>query len=107
MAFFVVTSFAENITGWTVTDKKICGKHRLEIAIKTPPAAIAPRVKCSTKLLLGSKEVVRWPDMKRTFDRAERLLPNVQSKVIDGVGHDVVDPLYGAAIRDMLSRSGA
>ena len=94
--------FAENTSDWTATDKKICGKHRLEIAAKTPFAGIASRIRCPTKLLLGKNEIAKWPEMLQTFDRANNLLPNVQSRVIDGAEHDVANAAYRAAIRDML-----
>ena len=94
--------FSEDASSWTASDKKILGKRRLAIAYETSFASLAPKVTCPVALFLGRKEITQWPEMKQVFDRAMNLLPDVQSRMIDGVGHVVDDQRYVEAIRQSI-----
>ena len=86
--------FAEYENTWTKTDKKMCGKKRLDVASKMSLADITPVVACPTVLMVGDKETVKWPEMLRVFETAKQTLPNVHSSIIENTGHDVTSPAY-------------
>src|ERR1700741_1980805 len=56
-------------------------------------------VACLVKLFIGKQEIEKWPDMKTTFDTANKYFKNCESVVVPDVGHEVDNPKYIAKIK--------
>ena len=86
--------FAETDRSWTATDRKVLGKGRLCLAVKTPLTTLAQRITCPVRIFLGEKEADRWPEMRQCFDIVLSQAVSAKGSVLDGVGHAVDDLRY-------------
>ena len=63
---------------------------------------LAVKIACPTKIFIGAKEISKYADMDKRSDEAHKRIKDGKLIVVDGVGHDVSDPKYIAAIRKEL-----
>ncbi|HEX6258827.1 MAG TPA: alpha/beta hydrolase [Candidatus Saccharimonadales bacterium] len=77
---------------------KHIGHRRVSAFDKLNFKELAGAIRCKTHIFVGRVEIEKWPDMKRRALDAEALIHSGKLTVIDGVGHDVADACYVAAI---------
>ncbi len=64
--------------------------------------SLATTIHCKTLIFAGKAETDKWPDMKNRTLAADKLINDSTLSIIDGVGHDVADPLYIDAIEKVI-----
>lgn len=78
------------------------GHRRVAAFEKLDYQKIARDITCKTLLFAGANEMDLWPTMKYRTNQAPKYLKNSKLTIIEGVGHDVTDELYIAAIKDLI-----
>ena len=77
---------------------KQIGHRRVEAFEKYNFKVLAESMGCKVLLFGGQIEMDKWPGMSERIMSAHELLPNNKLITIPGVGHDVADSHYIAAI---------
>jgi len=60
---------------------------------------LVPRIKCKTVIIIGEIEARNWPPMGDRSTAAHTAITNSKITVVSGVGHDITDKRYIAAIQ--------
>lgn len=94
--------FAEDLPKVKKTWLQWAGKRRVENLKEYSMNSLVKQIKCPTVILVGSKEVSKYSDMRKRTKEAHKRIKNNQLVEIEGVNHDVGDPLYVKSIREAL-----
>ena len=96
--------FAEDLTSGHMKAAwlKQKGRRRVASFAKVSFVDLAPTVRCRTLLFVGQSELDDWPIMAERTNDAQKRLPRSSVVTIPGVGHNVTDPAYIAAIAGVL-----
>jgi pimeloyl-ACP methyl ester carboxylesterase len=79
-----------NVPEETITYTRLISTHFTPVlSVPNIPDAILARVKASTLVIAGDQDVLL--DSTKSIKRLEKLLPDVQTVLIPGVGHVIVD----------------
>jgi len=103
LLFSLSARFKEDIHKLKPKALKKISKRRLKDFEELSFEQLAAKINCSTSIFIGAKEQ-KEPVMKNRSRDAKTKIPSSQLIVIDGVNHDVGDPLYVAAIKKVLNQ---
>lgn len=78
------------------------GHRRVSAFEKLDYKALASKVRCKTLLFAGDIEMKKWAVMKSMTNEAPKHLAHNKLTIIEGVGHDVANPKYIAAIKSLI-----
>lgn len=65
----------------------------------------AEKITCKTKFFMGDHEIQKFESMKFMLLRAQEKLIDVTHHIVPGVGHEVDNPAYIAAIKHAIRQS--
>lgn len=82
------------------------GKRKIAAFRKLSFNRLAVQIHCPTTIFLGSKESDKYPDMSRRRREAHQQINGSKFILIKNVGHDVTDPRYLQAIKQVLTSQG-
>lgn len=83
--------------------QKWAGKRKVENFKHFSFNELASKIKCSTRLFIGSKEISKYKEMDHRSSEAKKRINNNKLVVVKDVGHDIGDPKYIEAIKKELA----
>lgn len=94
--------FADDIQHMKKSWLKEIGKHRVESFNKLEFNELAKQIGCKTLIIVGEKEIKKYPLIGNRSSVANRNIKNSHMTIVAGSNHDVTDARYIHAIKQLI-----
>jgi pimeloyl-ACP methyl ester carboxylesterase len=94
--------FAEDMQHMKKSWLKEIGKRRVETFKKLKFGELAKKITCKTIIVVGEKEIKKYPLIGSRSTIASENIKNNQMMIVDGSDHDVTDKRYIATIQQLI-----
>ena len=94
--------FADDMQHMKKSWLKEIGKHRTESFSKLEFDKLAERIKCKTLIIVGEKEIKKYPLIGNRSVVANRSIKNSRMAIVSGSDHDVTDKRYIETIQRLI-----
>ena len=94
--------FADDMRKMKKSWLKEIGQHRAQAFSKLEFAQLAKTITCKTLIVVGEKEIRKYPLIGNRSTVASKEIGNSHMIIVDGSDHDVTDRRYIAAIQQLI-----
>ena len=94
--------FADDIPKMKKSWLKEIGKYRADAFSKLEFNELARYIKCKTQIVVGEKEIKKYPLIGNRSTVASNEIKNSHMTIVDGSDHDVTDKRYITAIEQLI-----